>query len=150
MCIDSTFAVAHPSGCRRHLPFTRSWVTTGLLPGPPSASQNSRGYFRRPSARGPCSSRNHVHRFDLRCRSSLRLSPAPPIYEVMGDHGSPAGTSVRLSKSTWMFPAAGGDVERFAGAHPPHYRGSPSAHKAADGHAFRSAPGTRALYSTFI
>ena len=25
-----TFAVAHPSGCRRHLPFTRSWVTTGL------------------------------------------------------------------------------------------------------------------------
>ena len=26
---------------------------------------------------------------DLRCRSSLRLSPAPPIYEVMGDHGSP-------------------------------------------------------------
>ena len=30
---------------------------------------------------------------DLRWRSSLRLSPAPPIYEVMGDHGSPAGTS---------------------------------------------------------
>ena len=26
---------------------------------------------------------------DLRCRSSLRLSPTPPIYEVMGDHGSP-------------------------------------------------------------
>ena len=26
----ATFAVAHPSGCRRHLPFTRSWVTTGL------------------------------------------------------------------------------------------------------------------------
>ena len=26
---------------------------------------------------------------DLRWRSSLRLSPAPPIYEVMGDHGSP-------------------------------------------------------------
>ena len=25
-----TFAVAHPSGWRRHLPFTRSWVTTGL------------------------------------------------------------------------------------------------------------------------
>ena len=25
-----TFAGAHPSGCRRHLPFTRSWVTTGL------------------------------------------------------------------------------------------------------------------------
>ena len=47
------------------------------------------------------------------------------------------------SKSTWMFPAAGGAVERFAGAHPPHYRGSP--HKAAAGHAFRSAPGARAL-----
>ena len=62
----ATFAVAHPSGCRRHLPFTGSWVTTGLLPGPPFASQNSRGYFRRPSARGPSSSRNHVHRFDLR------------------------------------------------------------------------------------
>ena len=26
---------------------------------------------------------------DLRWRSSLRLSLAPPIYEVMGDHGSP-------------------------------------------------------------
>ena len=26
----ATFAVAHPSGCRRHLPFTGSWVTTGL------------------------------------------------------------------------------------------------------------------------
>ena len=26
---------------------------------------------------------------DLRWRSSLRLSPAPPIYGVMGDHGSP-------------------------------------------------------------
>ena len=26
----ATFAGAHPSGCRRHLPFTRSWVTTGL------------------------------------------------------------------------------------------------------------------------
>ena len=37
---------------------------------------------------------------DLRWRSSLRLSPAPPIYEVMGDHGSPAGTPVRLSTST--------------------------------------------------
>ena len=36
---------------------------------------------------------------DLRWRSFLRLSPAPPIYEVMGDHGSPAGTSVRLSLS---------------------------------------------------
>ena len=40
---------------------------------------------------------------------------------------------------------APGAVERFAGAHPSHYRGSPSAHKAAAGHAFRSAPGTRAL-----
>ena len=30
---------------------------------------------------------------DLRWRSSLRLTPAPPIYEVMGDHGSPAGIS---------------------------------------------------------
>ena len=38
-----------------------------------------------------------------------------------------------------------GDVERFAGAHPPLYRGSPSAHKAAAGHAFRSSPGSRAL-----
>ena len=25
-----TFARAHPSGWRRHLPFTGSWVTTGL------------------------------------------------------------------------------------------------------------------------
>ena len=38
---------------------------------------------------------------DLRWRSSLRLSPAPPIYGVMGDHGSPAGTSGRLVISTW-------------------------------------------------
>ena len=30
---------------------------------------------------------------DLRWRSSLRLAPAPPIYEVMGDHGSPTGIS---------------------------------------------------------
>ena len=30
---------------------------------------------------------------DLRWRSSLRLAPAPPIYEVMGDHGSLAGIS---------------------------------------------------------
>ena len=53
-----TFARAHPSGCRRHLPFTRSWVTTGLhrdlrpplivmwilgvTPSP--ASKNRRGY----------------------------------------------------------------------------------------------------------
>ena len=27
---SETFAVAHPSGWRRHLPFTGSWVTTGL------------------------------------------------------------------------------------------------------------------------
>ena len=26
----ATFAVAHPSGCRRSLPFTGSWVTTCL------------------------------------------------------------------------------------------------------------------------
>ena len=38
---------------------------------------------------------------DLRWRSSLRLAPAPPIYEVMGDHGSPAGPSLCLSASTW-------------------------------------------------
>ena len=36
---------------------------------------------------------------DLRWRSSLRLSPARPIYGVMGDHGSPAGTSSRFSLS---------------------------------------------------
>ena len=30
-----TFAGAHPSGWRRLLPFTRSWVTTGLSPGSP-------------------------------------------------------------------------------------------------------------------
>lgn len=38
-----------------------------------------------------------------RRRPSLALippaAPAPPIYEVMGDHGSPVGTSVRLSLS---------------------------------------------------
>ena len=28
---------------------------------------------------------------DLRWRSSLRLAPAPPIYGVMGDYGSPPG-----------------------------------------------------------
>ena len=86
-----TFAGAHPSGCRRHLPFTRSWVTTGLLPGPPSASQNPRGCFRRPE--GPS-------------KGSLAL----------------------------ILPTIVG----------------PSAHKAADGHAFRSAPETRALRSTDI
>ena len=37
---------------------------------------------------------------DLRWRSSLRLSPAPPIYEVMGDHGSPPEPPV-ASISTW-------------------------------------------------
>ena len=31
---------------------------------------------------------------DLRYRSSLRLTPAPPIYEVMGDHGSPPGPPI--------------------------------------------------------
>ena len=31
---------------------------------------------------------------DLRWRSSLRLTPAPPIYEVMGDHGSPPGPPI--------------------------------------------------------
>ena len=36
---------------------------------------------------------------DLRWRSSLRLAPAPPIYEVMGDHGSLAGTSATPSIS---------------------------------------------------
>ena len=40
-----------------------------------------------------------------RRRPSLSLIPpavaAPPIYGVMGDHGSPAGTSARLSISTW-------------------------------------------------
>ncbi len=33
---------------------------------------------------------------DLRWRSSLRLAPAPPIYGVMGDHGSPPGPPDRL------------------------------------------------------
>ena len=36
---------------------------------------------------------------DLRWRSSLRLAPAPPIYEVMGDHGSPTGISATPSIS---------------------------------------------------
>ena len=39
----ATFAGAHPSGCRRPLPFTGSWVTTGLPPEPPVASQYPRG-----------------------------------------------------------------------------------------------------------
>ena len=42
-----------------------------------------------------------------------------------------------------------GAVERFAGAHPSHYRGSPS-HKAAAGHAFRSSPGARAVITTAL
>ena len=33
---------------------------------------------------------------DVRWRSSLRLAPAPPIYGVMGDHGSPPGLPDRL------------------------------------------------------
>ena len=36
---------------------------------------------------------------DLRWRSSLPAKLGP-FYEVMGDHGSPAGTSVRLLKYT--------------------------------------------------
>ena len=39
---------------------------------------------------------------DLRWRSSLRLAPAPPIYEVMGDHGSPPGPPLRLRLFTWI------------------------------------------------
>ena len=39
-------------------------------------------------------------------------------------------------------------VERFAVAHPPQQSWAPFAHRAADGHAFRSAPETRALRST--
>ena len=31
---------------------------------------------------------------DLRWRSSLRMAPAPHIYEVMGDHGSPPGPPI--------------------------------------------------------
>ena len=36
---------------------------------------------------------------DLRWRSSLRLAPAPPIYEVMGDHGSPPGPLLASEKT---------------------------------------------------
>ena len=41
-------------------------------------------------------------------------------------------------------------VERFAGAHPPQQSWAPFAHRAADGHAFRSAHVPRALCSTEI
>ena len=40
-----TFAGAHPSGWRRLLPFTRSWVTTGLRRDLRSAYDYSRGFF---------------------------------------------------------------------------------------------------------
>ena len=35
---------------------------------------------------------------DLRWRSSLRLAPAPPIYGVMGDYGSPPGHPAAASQ----------------------------------------------------
>ena len=38
-----TFAGAHPSGWRRHLPFTGSWVTTGLRRDFPTASKKTHG-----------------------------------------------------------------------------------------------------------
>ena len=38
-----TFAGAHPSGWRRHLPFTGSWVTTGLRQDLPTASEKTHG-----------------------------------------------------------------------------------------------------------
>ena len=40
-----TFAGAHPSGWRRLLPFTRSWVTTGLRRDLRYAYDYSRGFF---------------------------------------------------------------------------------------------------------
>ena len=41
----ATFAGAHPSGWRRLLPFTRSWVTTGLRRDLRYAYDYSRGFF---------------------------------------------------------------------------------------------------------
>ena len=38
-----TFAGAHPSGWRRHLPFTGSWVTTGLRRDLPTDSKKTHG-----------------------------------------------------------------------------------------------------------
>ena len=47
-----TFAGAHPSQ-RSWVPFTRSWVTTGLPPEPPVASQYPRGARGSGSRHGP-------------------------------------------------------------------------------------------------
>ncbi len=79
--------------------------------------------------------RGGYHRPGPGCRRKVRWRSSSPLSWVplSQGRGRPClsiGTRVQGSKSTWMFPAAGGAVERFAGAHPSHYRGSPS-HKAA-------------------
>ena len=61
----------------------------------------------------------------VRWRSSSPLSWVPLRSQGRGRPCLSICTRCQGSKSTWMFPAAGGAVERFAGAHPPHYRGSP-------------------------
>ena len=90
--------------------------------------------------------RGGYHRPGPGCRRKVRWRSSSPLSWVPSQgRGRPClsiGTRGPGSKSTWMFPAAGGAVERFASAHPSHYRGSP--HKATAGHAFRSSPGPRA------
>ena len=73
--------------------------------------------------------RGGYHRPGPGCRrkGSLALILPTIVGPLSQGRGRPClsiGTRVQGSKSTWMFPAAGGAVERFAGAHPPHYRGS--------------------------
>ena len=75
-----------------------------------------RGGYHRP---GPGSRRK------VRWRSSSPPSWVPLRSQGRGWPCLSIGTRVQGSKSSWMFPAAGGAVERFAGAHPSLYRGSP-------------------------
>ena len=60
----------------------------------------------------------------VRWRSSSPLSWVPS-HKATDGHAFRSAPGARALRSTWMFPAAGGAVERFAGAHPSHYRGSP-------------------------
>ena len=75
--------------------------------------------------------RGGYHRPGPGCRRKVRWRSSSPLSWVSlrsQGRGRPClsiGTQVQGSKSTWMFPAAGGAVERFAGARPSHYRGSP-------------------------
>ena len=73
--------------------------------------------------------RSGYHRPGPGCRRKVRWRSSSPLSWVPSQgRGRPCLSIVTWgqgSKSTWMFPAAGGAVERFAGAHPSHYPGSP-------------------------